>query len=225
MYEIPEAERQKIRGAQAGSFQPLADGEVNPFLDPPRGRPYNVEIALTDFTSERQLADRVLARLEPWFIIEREVRGTHCCGSQMRIDAIIRPREARQWADPEVALGLELKLPPKNSGEHAYTRWIAQAVDYTHVNWDGFGPCLIFTCPGSATWLDEHPRSIPLSDPNERREVHIAKRMAGQLNVGELVLRWANGLSLLFNGENVWSERYDVSKGKYWRLGRKVGSR
>ncbi|ADD40178.1 hypothetical protein [Stackebrandtia nassauensis] len=225
MYDIPESERQRIRGAQAGPFVPLVDWEANPFADPPRSQPYDAELPLRGFASEKALADRVLARLEPWFVIDREVRGTHCCGKHLRVDAMLRPRNAQVWADPDVAFGVEFKQPPLQAGENAYTKWLAQAVDYTHVDWDNYGHRLIFTCPGAAAWLDTAPAPNPHADPNRRRDVHIAKRLAGQLNLGELVLRWSSGLTFLLNGENIWSERFDVSNGRSWKLRRKIGSR
>ncbi len=165
------------------------------------------------------MTDRVLERLQPWFEIEREVTGTHCSGRRLRIDAIIRPRDTQLWRNPNVAFGLEFKmeLPKYRSPKH-YAGWIAQAVDYTHVDWPRHGRLLVMTCPGAAMWLD------PGAD-YDSPTVRIARRLAGQLGVGEFVLRWSHGLTLLLNGENVWCERYGVSKGKHWTLVPKAGSR
>jgi hypothetical protein len=91
---------------------------------------------------------------------------------------------------------------------------------YTHVDWDGYGRRVILTCPGAASWLDADPQR-----PEGKPEIVLAKRLSGQLGVGELVLRWHNGLSILVNGEHVWSERAGVVRGRHWPLNLKVGSR
>lgn len=198
-------------------FKPLAD-EPDPAGPPPRGRPYNAELLLTHLGSEAELASRVLERLDPSFTIAREVTGTHCSGKRLRVDAIIRPRDTGQWADPDVAFGIEFKHPDRDLNR--YTGWLAQSIDYTHVHWDGYGRRIILTCPGAAAWLDADPQR-----PEGKPEIVLAKRLRGQLGVGELVLRWHNGLSILVNGEHVWSERAGVVRGRHWPLNLKVGSR
>jgi hypothetical protein len=197
------------------TFRPLA-GEPNPFGDHPRGVPYHAELPLDHFDSERTLADRVLERLEPWFHIRREVVGPHCSGRELRIDAIIRPKGAAAWRNPAVSLGVEFKIP--KGGLNAYTGWIAQAVSYTHVDWPDCGRLVVLTCPGAATWLDARATT-------ESHEMLIAKRLSGQLGIGELVLRWAYGLTILLNGEHIWSERYGVARGRTWGLAPKLGHR
>lgn len=198
------------------SFQPLA-GEPNPFGEHPRCGPYQAEIPLTAFRSEREMADRVLARLEPWFYVQREVAGKHCSGRRLRVDAIIRPRQADQWCNPAVAFGVEFKFIPNGAGINAYTGWIAQAVSYSHVDWPDYGRLIILTCPGAASWLST-------GTANDSHGVMVARRLAGQLNVGELVLRRTYGLTLLVNGEHIWSERYGVVRGRHWRLVPKSGN-
>jgi hypothetical protein len=187
-------------------------------LDP--HTPSTSEYPLDSFASEAELAQRVLDRLAPWFDIETEVRGTHCSGRTLRIDAMLRPKDAAtSWRNPDVAFGVEFKLPRAGSGINAYTGWIGQAVSYTHVDWRGYGRRIVLTCPGAASWLDR------FGDDGHRRDLLITKRITGQLDVGELVLRWSHGLTILLNGENVWSERYGVSKGKHWSLNPRSGSR
>lgn len=198
-------------------FEPLA-GEPSPFGEYVPGRPFQAELPLTEFDSEREMTDRVLARLEPWFEIKREVSGIHCSGRRLRIDAIIRPRDAERWRNPNVAFGVEFKMEPQHRSPQLYARWIAQAVDYTHVDWPGHGRLLVMTCPGAGWWLE------PGAD-YDSQAVMVARRLAGQLGVGELVLRWTHGLTLLVNGENVWCERRGVSKGKHWTLTPKTGTR
>ena len=200
-----------------GGFQPLA-GEPNPFGTHPRGRSYNVEVPLTKFASERELADRVIARLEQWFHVRREVWGTHCTERRLRADAIISPRDNAGWRNPDAAFGVGFKLPCSATASISdYTRWIAQAVSYTHVNWPGCGRLIVLTCPGAATWLDRP------TDGHDR-ELYTARRLVGQLGVGELVLRWASGLTILVNGEPIWSERHGVTGGRTFGLKVKTGN-
>jgi hypothetical protein len=198
-------------------FRPLA-GEPNPFGDPPRGQPYLAELPLSKFRSEAELAERVAERLDPWFEVKREVWGTHCSGRRHRVDAMIRPRDSGRWKNPDVAFGIEFKIP--KDGVNAWTRWLAQAVSYTHTDWDGYGRRRILTCPGVTSWLDEDPSG---SNPG-RRDAFMAKRISGQLGVGELVLRWHYGLTILVNGEHIWSERYKVRRGQHWALNLESGS-
>lgn len=203
----------------ASGFHPLA-GEPNPFGERPRGRPTHWEIPLVDFASERDLADRVLARLAPWFFIDREISGLHCSGRRLRIDAMLRPRQPEAWRDPYVAIGVEFKRPGDSTRD--YTGWISQAVSYTHVDWDGYGRRIVLTCPGAASWLDTDRSVI---DPTDRRDVFVAKKLTGQLGVGELVLRWGHGLTILLNGDRIWSERDGLSRGQHWGLSVRSGSR
>ncbi|MBM7079114.1 hypothetical protein [Micromonospora humida] len=215
----PEPRPQDVLDVAAARFRPLA-GEPSPFGEHPRGDAYNAELSLDRFGSERELADRVLERLAPWFEIRREVTGRHCSGRSLRIDAMLRPRDAGSWRDPDVAFGVEFKLPGGDSGVGPYTGWVAQAVSYTHTDWVGYGRRLVLVCPGAASWLD----SASGRDP-DRGEVMIAKRLCGQLGVGELVLRWATGLTILVNNGLVWSERRGLGVGRNWRLAVPSGHR
>jgi hypothetical protein len=62
-----------------------------------------------------------------------------------------RPRSPtiRPWTDPNPAFGVEFKNPAAATGTKSHTKWAAQAVDYTHTDWDGYGRLLI-AIPG---WL------------------------------------------------------------------------
>ncbi|GAB3329170.1 hypothetical protein GCM10027452_01400 [Micromonospora halotolerans] len=201
------------------AFRPLA-GEPDPVgpLVSSAGHPYKVP--LNNFTSETELAEAVLDRLRPAFHIRREWPGRHCSGRQARIDAIIRPRDLTPWRDDVVTFGVEFKLPPAQAGTNAYTGWLARPVDYTHVDWKGLGRLRILTCPGPTLWLD---RIQQYSQADST--VSLARRLSGQLGVGELVLRWTHGLTIAFNGEQVWSDRYGVVRGRTWTMAPRVGSR
>jgi hypothetical protein len=175
-------------------------------------------LPLNQFGSESELAGKVLERLEPWFHIQREITGLHCSGQELRVDAMIRPRDALQWRDPDVAFGIEFKIP--EGDVRSYTRWLAQTISYTHVDWRGYGRRIVLTCPGAASWLDDDTWH-----QDGRRDFLIAKRLSGQLGVGELVLRWGYGLTILVNDGRVWSERGGLGVGRTWALKLPAGHR
>jgi hypothetical protein len=102
------------------------------------------------FLSERGLCEQVLRVLDRWFEIQREVTGSYWNGTRVRIDAVLRPRDPVPWADERPAFGVEFKLPALNVSEGDYFHWAAQAVDYTHVEWNGYGRLQVFLCPTPA---------------------------------------------------------------------------
>jgi hypothetical protein len=166
----------------------------------------------TAFRSEAALAEWVYQELEPYFVVHRQVGGTHCTGHRLRIDAVMRPRDSRGWTDPHPAFGVEIKNPAKADVTRGYTKWAAQAVDYTHTDWDGYGRLLIVTCPPitqgvlggvDAQWL--------------------LVRVLGQLGVGELGISSSQGWMLRVSGERVWSQASGPRP--RWSIKPKRGSR
>ncbi|MEU6802515.1 hypothetical protein [Streptomyces neyagawaensis] len=181
-------------------------------------------LPITGYTREADLSTRVLARLEHWFIIEREVPGQHWSGRQLRIDAILRPREPQQWKNPNVALGVEFKRNTPGAYNVALkdaTSMAAQAIDYTQTEWDGFGHISVFTCPGVMQWagMDGHH-----ADPREYAAV-MYRHLLMQFGVGELVVKWGYGLTFHLGDQPIWNERQGVRHGKKWGLKPRVGSR
>ena len=59
-----------------------------------------------------------------------------------------------------------------------FTAWAAQAVDYTHVDWDGIGRLIVFTCPSPTS-------PFKVSEPGIDA-AFLMSRLLWQLNVGEL---------------------------------------
>lgn len=165
--------------------------------------------------NERQLSDLVCERLGPWFAIEREVPGDYCGGGRLRLDAMLRPHDTSDWADDDLAFGVEFKRPlPADT--KSWAGRLAQAVDYTHTDWDGYGRVRIFICDGS-----EHaPRD------EFQRDQMLFRNMLWQLGVGRLVFSEHRGLSL-FGGhlDRLWSERDGVNHARIWSLKAKRGSR
>ncbi|WP_345695748.1 hypothetical protein [Kitasatospora terrestris] len=105
------------------------------------------------FGSERALADHVLGRLAAHFLIEREVEGRYPDGRTVRIDAVLRPRDPSGWFDVEPVFGIEFKLPDKINSVGEFGAQIAQASDYAHCTFDGYGRLTIFLCPSPVSDL------------------------------------------------------------------------
>jgi hypothetical protein len=167
--------------------------------------------------TEADLASAALVELDPYFTADREVWGTHCSGKRLRLDAVLRPRDPTGWADPPPAFGVEFKNAYAGSFDtRHFTTWAAQAVDYAHTQWDGYGPLTIFACPAiSAAFAADRTASALAA-------ARLMVRVLGQLGVGELG-ETGYGWTLRLNGDNIWSERYGVHR--KWSLDRKVGSR
>jgi hypothetical protein len=201
-------------------FVPLA-GEPSPFaaeIPRPRERSlWKVPMDIVGHKDEAELVQRVLARLDPWFLIEEQVEGRHFTGKTLRIDAIIRPRQPELWHNPQTALGLEFKAFNSRDRETSVkdiTRLAAQAID-----WPGYGQVPVFTCPSAFQWTGS-------SDTGDfDRGAQMYRHLLGQLSIGELLLYWGSGLTLLLNGNPVWTERKGVIHGKHWSLKVRTGSR
>ncbi|MEV4604903.1 hypothetical protein AB0K15_47115 [Amycolatopsis sp. NPDC049253] len=174
---------------------------------------------LPPHTSERELADSVLGRLSPWFDYQREVRGTHCGGRRLRIDAVAWPRDPSTWKDEHPVFGIEFKAIELMTFDAVnFTRWAAQAVDYTHVDWNGYGHLRVFTCPS------------PVKDYREAGEgtdaAYLVTRLLWQLGVGELANLEGQGWSLLGQGQHLlWSETLGAHEAKRWSIKPKSGNR
>lgn len=189
---------------------------------------------------EAQLAQQVIAVLQPHFTIATEVWGTHPTGKRLRIDAIAVPRDSDSWARPDIALGIEFKAPTDRPEERrdrkGSAKIISQCIDYSLVEWDGYGKQPIFFCPGFAEireWDDRDP-FLKLNDYQTGFRHGIGYMMAGvmgQNNVGELLQCGHLGWAFLMNGHHrIWCERVGphsggVGEGKRNKLMRSVGSR
>ncbi|WP_189956825.1 hypothetical protein [Streptomyces alanosinicus] len=206
----------------AASFQPLA-GEPSPF-GPPVGYPLAGEqVPLAGFADEAALAKAVLRRLAPWFHIQREVPGRHPTGRPCRIDAVLRPRDAQVWKNPQVALGVEFKSWDSHVADASRKDrigWVAQAIDYPMVDWEGYGRLPVFMCP------DPFVRNRNLPGDGVDDVGHFVDGLLGQYNLGYLTLFNGNGLTMLMYGMNtVWYERHGVSNGRNWTLRPRTGHR
>ncbi|MGY2080128.1 hypothetical protein [Modestobacter sp. SYSU DS0657] len=180
-----------------------------PAQDPPSPLP--------DFADEHALADWAGDRLSRWFVVEREVPGVHCSGRRFRVDAVIRPRDVTGWKDPQARFGVEFKLAGQRSFDtRNFTAWAAQAVDYTHVEWNGHGRLPLLVCPGLLSHLDVYGEHA----------TELVARMLWQLGVGQLFPIEHYGWTILGQARHVlWSERAGVMEAARWNLHLRLGSR
>jgi hypothetical protein len=169
-------------------------------------------IAIPPQRTEAELTTWVLGELAESFHIEREIRGSHCSGRKLRIDAVLRPIDASNWKDAEPAFGLEFKVPDQETTRD-FTAWMAQAVDYTHTYWHGYGRLKVFMCPSPFVGL--HDREMP----------GLVCRLLGQLGVGDLCQLPHRGWSLLLHDEVLWCQKDGPVKAKYWSVRSRVGHR
>ncbi len=194
------------------------------------------------------LPEQVLPCLEPHFQIHREVTGLHPSGKRLRIDAIAVPRDPSPWARQDIALGIEFKRSTAK-GRGDSSRVIRQCLDYTLVDWKGFGAGIpIFYCPGFeqiCAWRDarewtahrfvddgflgEWVANDPLTDQQQFQAGmgYAISGILGQHNVGELIHRDRDGWSFIKHGGGFhvqWCERRGVCEAKFNQLNRKIGS-
>jgi hypothetical protein len=181
-------------------------------------------LPLPDYKTESDLADDVLAALDPWFHYKREVRGTHCTGRRLRLDAVLWPRDPQDWKDATPVFGVEFKLAGTAGYRSTkdFTAWAAQAVNYTHVDWDDFGRLMIFACPSVMRHFQTPAiRHAAWDDPR-----WLMSRLLWQLGVGELALLKREGWTLLGQGDSVlWSQWKGARVARNWSIKPKVGSR
>jgi hypothetical protein len=170
--------------------------------------------------TEAQLRAAWTDRLERHFHVKPEVWGKHCSGRNMRIDAIIWPRDTTEWKNKKVAFGIEFKSEEKAekatlSGDGS--RWLAQCADYAHCTWEGFEGHLYVLLAGGF-----NPGPIHSGGHAD----NYLPRLAYHLGCGELKQDTRSGLSIVFAGEQrVWTEAEGPGLAKRSFLERKWGSR
>ncbi|OHV29065.1 hypothetical protein BBK14_34190 [Parafrankia soli] len=173
-------------------------------------------LPLPHFPNEAALVEWALDQLDPWFVADREVPGTHCSNRRLRLDAVLRPRDPSGWRDDAPAFGVEFKIAAQRSFDTMnFTRWAAQALDYTHTDWDGYGRLWVFTCPSFlAPFTGDHWGFGP----------DLAARLLGRFGVGELCLLDQEGWGLMVHGTHaLWTQRLGVHQAKEWSLAPRVG--
>jgi len=189
---------------------------------------------------EASFAENVLENLALYFDIHSQVTGTHPTGKRLRVDAIAVPKDRHNWKRQDVALCIEFKSPNNSRHRNETFQIIKQCVDYSCVEWDGFGIQPIFFCPGFKQTKNQIDYPIPgepitgsrlkSKDTFEAGEANAMMAFMGQNNVGELIHLPAFGWGFWMNGWHcIWAENSPnlgvrVIEGKRNSLTRKIGS-
>jgi len=157
---------------------------------------------------ERDVSEKIIDKLGVFFDIQTEVRGTHFSGKDVRIDAMLTPKDSLGWKTKS-PIGLEIKRGYQGVGE--VTKQISQAVDYANSYFPGFGRVYVFCYP----------------DPEKSQWGEFRcfyERLVGQLGVGFLSDS-GDGLRLTLKGHLIWSESIGSYEAKRWSMERKFGSK
>ena len=174
--------------------------------------------------SEQIVVEEGLRQLGQHFVVQRQVPGRHFSGKQVFLDAVLQPKDARLWKNKRVALGIEFKDTLRYQQSYDtkdYTKWLAQCVDYSHAEWEGFGYLYVFAYGGLVERIGGRFDGLDL----DRLDWFLPHLMA-QLGIGELKAIPYHGLSFLLNGHHrIWSAVKGVEEGKRYNLERRFGSR
>jgi hypothetical protein len=110
-------------------------------------------------------------------------------------------------------------LAARCAGRTDLTSWVAQAIDYAQVDWQGFGRLPIFMCPS--------PFTAPIFPDESMPHVEsFASGLLGHFAVGFLTLYEGTGLTLAIQERHrLWSERYGVEQGRRWSMRPRIGHR
>ena len=167
-------------------------------------------VARIAFERERDLQDWMFTDLARDFNVQREVWGTLPDGSRVAVDAVIRPTDPTGWTDSAPALAVEAKaLIGRPTGLKDPIKWLAQVVDYTWADFEGFGRLTVLAAPGPVLTGD--------------RDHQPTRHLLGRLWVGDLTPFVNDGWTILMQDHRVWSE----AKGprKNWSVKPRAGSR
>lgn len=157
--------------------------------------------------NENSIAETFLHHLKADFIIQREVKGVHLSGKELRIDAILKPKETKGWLNPNITIGVEFKDPSKISSSQGRGEYdlLAQCLDYSMTDFEGVdnNSTIILICPGIA------------SDKND------VYRFLSRYNIGYMDVSNDYGISMRMGhlGIPLWcSEKGAMRISKsYWR--------
>lgn len=195
--------------AEAVAFPQHFRSTWDPAVEPP--------VPLPVFPDEAAFADAACERLSRWFHVDREVPGRHCSGRSLRIDAVISPIDPAGWRDAHPCFGVEFKIAGQRTFDtRNFTGWAAQAVDYTHVEWQRYGRLHVLVCPGLTSHLDTY------GEPATR----LLSKMLWQLGVGELQPIRHHGWAIIAQARHIlWSQNAGVKEGARWSVDRRAGHR
>jgi len=166
-----------------------------------------------DKQTESDARDSIVSALSPSFDIQHEVLGTHFTGRRNRVDLVIKPKDASQWLNPNIAFAIELKNPNYGDETGACCKHFGQSFSYLETDWDGYGYLYVLT----------YPACLPsfLCD----RDRGFFHRLVGRIGIGFLSWNHWNGISITVNEHTIWCKRLGVVEGRFWKLERKFGAR
>jgi len=154
--------------------------------------------------------------LERYFYIKEEVKGRHIEGFNVRIDALICPKDHALWRNKNKTLfGVEYKKQFESIGDR--TKLIVQAMDYRNSKFPtNFGNAYVkvFVYPNPIINLEDRD---------------FYDRLLGRFGIGFLDYEDAHDgrkvLTMRLSGTKVWDSEIGVSEpGKNMKFERKVGS-
>lgn len=187
------------------------------------------------YVTEEEIKRIALEALEPHFYIETEVVGKHPSGANVRIDAVIKPKNTKDWRKKDIAMGIEFKGAGNLITSADLAAVIAQSADYTASTFEGYGRLnMVFICPALdylntvnyqlACRYDEHKRYAGFL--SEQLQAFV-ERMMIQFRLGTLAHSYTMGWHLRYCDANVlWSEMQGVGLlGKKGKLQDKIGHR
>jgi len=169
--------------------------------------------------NEDALVNTVLAELSDCFEVHRQVSGIYPGGKRMRIDSVLVPKDKEIWRNKDVALGVEFKSSYLTESKDL-SGALGQLIDYSLVEWEGFGQLPIFVCPGL------RPRKSQYRKEFAEGYRYGFSRVMKEFNIGELLPHSYYGWSFVMAGSHdMWTQLNGTCEGKLWGLKRKYGNR
>lgn len=156
----------------------------------------NIEI-IPGSLDEEMFTHIILKCLEPYFEIRREVWGTHFSGRKVKIDAILKPKDNREWRNKDLVIGLEIKNPLLwHTNNRRDSDLLAQCVDYFMSKFSGVKDMIVLICP-----LPIKVKSFELL------------RFISRYNVGHLGFDDKKGIGFYYAGQYFWVEKREGRQG------------
>lgn len=151
--------------------------------------------------SEDELQLKVSRYLERWFYVKREVWSTD---HENRIDLVIIHKTDVEKKYP---IGIEIKLTGKKTGK-GLALWLKQASKYTEKRFNGYGRCMIITCPQISNWYLREGDKMTNHDVDEMEAQNNVGTFIGQFGIGELQKIGEKRMQIVFKGLIIWESQY-----------------
>lgn len=158
---------------------------------------------LSTTRTEAELQASMALYFSRYFIVFSEVWDvTH----KFRIDLVIIHKSDMTRKYP---IGVEIKVDAKKTGKDL-AAWLKQAMNYSEQNFEGFGKCLIVTCPQISLLYFREGDKLTKHDETGGIPFHNnVCTFIGQFNVGEVQKIDQKNCRIVFNGGMIWDSVYD----------------